>query len=183
MGWDFYLVKAKVIAHTTLSVMKYLPISFFWGVILIAIGCNLKDKGNTAKMFDDSWSTLTIVSEHSVVIKIVNDSDTTIIETHNRGSIFTAKPKKVIIDTAKAYFTKAEKDTIFNLAREIVSHPVTNSRYCTDFVGDLDIFISYGDVRQSINYSGICDWNTLSEKSLKLHNLLRRIAKNVFLGE
>lgn len=163
--------------------MKYFPILFFAGVMLIAIGCNLKDKADPTKMSDDSWSTLTIVSEHRVVIKIVNDSDTTIIETHNRGSIFTAKPKKVMTDTVKAYFTKTEKDTIFNLAKEIVSRPVISSRHCTDFVGDLDVFINYGDVRQSINYSGICDWNTLSDKTLKLHNLLRRKIKDVFLGE
>jgi len=163
--------------------MKYLPILLLAGIVLVNIGCNLKDKDDNGKPFDDSWSTLTIASEHRVVIKIVNDSDTTIIETYNIGSVFTARPKKVVIDTVKAYFNKAEKDTIFRLAKEIVAHPVINGRHCTDFVGDLDIFINYGDVRQQINYSGICDWNILSDNTLKLHNLLRRKIENVFLGE
>jgi hypothetical protein len=163
--------------------MKYILLLFFACLILVNNSCNFKEKEDIKQISDDSWSTLTIVSEHRTVITFVNNNDTSIVKIHHIGSIFTPRPKKIIIDTIKAYFTKAEKDTLFNLAKEIVSHPVVNTRHCTDFVGDLDIFINYGDVRQQINYAGVCDWNTLSDRTMQLHNLLRKRIKNVFLGE
>lgn len=164
--------------------MKYTSILLFGYLLLTVIGCDFKRKYENKKESDDSWSTLIIVSEHRTVITIINGLDTSFVERQNIGSIFTPRPKKVIRDTTKVIFTKAEQDSLFYMAKNIVLYPVLNTRHCTDYVGDLDIYINYGnDIRQGINYSGVCDWTTLSANTLKLHALLKKRMPKVYLGE
>jgi len=162
-------------------------------VCLAAIigGCNQqenKDKGKDKA----SWSTLSIESEESIEVKINNNDDTSIVIVYHSGSFFSPrpqKPQKIKIDTTKIYFTPAEKDSIANLSKELISNPVKSKGGCTDFVGDLQIALYYGvykdpgSVRQSIEYSGVCNWNTLSANTIKLHSILKRKMKNIYLGE
>ncbi|MDB5147511.1 MAG: hypothetical protein JWQ57_1531 [Mucilaginibacter sp.] len=164
--------------------MKYISILFFVSELLVFAGCNFREKKDNSKISDNSWSTLVIVSEHRTIITILNGGDTSVVETRHIGSIFTKRPKKVLKDTIKVNFTETERDSLFNLSKEIVLHPVLNTRHCTDFVGDLDIYIYYGnDISQTISYSNVCDWNTLSDKTLKLHDLLKKKMAKTFLGE
>ncbi|OIQ66917.1 hypothetical protein GALL_515110 [mine drainage metagenome] len=135
------------------------------------------------------WSTLTIESEESTEVRINNDDDTSTVVVYHVGSFFSPKPKKIKIDSIKIYFTPAEKDTIANLSKELISKPVKLRGGCTDFVGDLKIAVYYGaykapgSVRQSIEYSGVCNWNTLSATTIQLHRILKRKMKKIYLGE
>ena len=160
--------------------MKINPLLFLVLLLLMCAGClSKKDRYVDLSIGNDTWSRLTIVSEHRRMIKIDNNNDTSIIETHHIGSIFTGRPKVIKIDTSKVYFTKAEKDTLFNLSQQIVSYPVLNNRHCNDFVGDLDVIIRYyGDTMQQIDYSGVCDWSLLSDDTKQLHEILKRKMKD-----
>ena len=83
----------------------------------------------------------------------------------------------------KTYFTPAEKDTIFNLVEDIISKPISNHKTCTDFLGDIELTVYYrsfrepGSCKQSIAYSGVCNWDTLSIKTKQLSALLKRKIK------
>ncbi len=139
-----------------------------------------------------SWSTLTIESEENTELEINNYDDTSTVLVYHVGSIFSPRPKtsqKIKIDTTKIYFTPAEKDTIANLSKELISKPVKLTGGCTEFVGDLRIAIYYGaykepgSVRQSIEYSGVCNWNTLSANTIQLHRILKKKMGKIYLGE
>ena len=75
--------------------------------------------------------------------------------------------------------------------QNIIANPPKPMHECTDFVGDLKLIIGYGrgnfrepgTYEQSVEYSGVCDWNALSFKTMQLHNILARKLKKVFLGE
>ena len=155
--------------------MKYL---FLISIVFIVTGCVPR-----ISPAPGSWSALTISSEDNTVISIYPDSDTVMVKVYNTGTIF-YKPKKETIDTLRVIFTKAERDSIYILAQEIIEAPPGIQHHCTDFVGDLQLVIHYGDnIKQSIDYSGVCNWNVLSDKTMALHDILKRKMKKVFLGE
>jgi len=132
------------------------------------------------------WDRLLIISEHDVQIHISNDNGTSMVNVYHSGSFFQPLPKnaKVKIDTLKVFFTEAEKDTIFSLVQDLITNPARSKNFCTEFVGSLDLRVSYGkQFIQSAKYSSVCDWNTLSDKTKRLHDMLRSRIKNVYLGE
>lgn len=104
------------------------------------------------------------------------------VKSYGGGSIFTGF-HKVKIDSLKAYFTMVEKDSIYHLAKSIISDAVESKAGCTEFVGDLKLDIDYGtwgnpgSSRQSIEYSGVCEWDTLSTETRQLKALLDRRIK------
>jgi|GEM_PF-2285608 len=157
-------------------------IIFFALFLLALIGC----KQVVDKVSENPWSVLRIISEEDTQITINNDDDTSMVNVYHRGSFFAPLPKnkKIKIDTFKAYFTKAEKDTIFSLVKDLIQQPAKTSKFCTDYVGSLDLMIVYGEqFKQRGEYSSVCDWNVLSDKTKQLHDILRRRIKNVYLGE
>lgn len=128
------------------------------------------------------WSTLTIVSEENEIITIENNEDTSMVKSYDGGSIFTGR-HKVIVDSLKAYFTTAEKDTLYSLMKDIITAPAKPKIACTDFAGDLKLIIDYnsfkepGSLRQSVEYTGVCKWDSLSDKTIHLHSILKRRIK------
>jgi hypothetical protein len=161
--------------------MKY--ISFFYFTIFVSsIGCKQPDK----KIDSNPWRKLILISEEDTRITINNDNDTSIINVFHSGSFFSPLPKnaKVKVDTLKAYFTMAEKDTLFSLAKDLIIHPAKTDKFCTEYVGSLKLVIDYGEqVQQVAVYSSVCNWNLLSDKTMKLHNMLKKRIKGVYLGE
>jgi hypothetical protein len=172
--------------------MKKIILLVFLYIFVINTGCNFHNEKNNPAT--PNWNTLTIESEERTVITINNDDDTSAVIVYHAGSFFSPLPKssKIKIDTIKAYFSLAEKDTIFNIAKEIMSNPIKKAG-CTDYVGDLKIVIDYGgfsdglkmpgSFRQSIEYSGVCNWNKLSRETMQLHKILKRKMKKDYLGE
>ena len=133
-----------------------------------------------------AWSSLTIVSEEDTQITINNDGDTSMVNVYHRGSFFAPLPKntKVKVNTFKVYFTKAEKDTLFSLVKDLIEHPAKTSNFCTEYVGSLGLMIVYGEqFKQRGEYSSVCDWTILSDKTKHLHDVLRRRIKSIYLGE
>lgn len=109
--------------------------------------------------------------------------DSSSVRDSNTGS-FLNPTKQTATKKLRVFFTQAEKDTIFNLSRQIITAPVNNNRnYCTDFVGSLSIVIHYYSFIQQGKYSGVCNWNKLSPQTIHLHQILRRKIKEVYLGE
>src|SRR6185437_616879 len=141
--------------------MKY-TILLFLSVLMVNIGCKQK----THSLTPLAWSTITIVSEYSTVITINNENDTSMVDIAHTGSFFSPLPKntKVKVDTIKAYFTVAEKDTLFSLVKQLITEPVNTNKFCTEYVGSLELIIDYGRQFKQIGmYSSVCNWNVLSD--------------------
>lgn len=155
--------------------MKYFTMFFSISTILM-VGCKHQSDENQDKK-SDHWQTLVITSDDYQVITITNNDDTSTVKSYDGGSIFQGR-HKTKIDSLRTYFTRAEKDTLFRLSKDIISNAVPPAHYCTDFVGDLRLTIYYNEsVQQSINYSGICKWDSLSKQTIHLHQILKRRIK------
>jgi len=155
---------------------------FYILMIFAFLSCNKPEKKDTSV----DWQKLVLISEHDTYVRIENNTDTSIVNVYHAGSFFNPLPKgaKVKVDTLKVYFTKTEKDTIFSLAKDLITNPVKARHFCTDFVGTLQLYIYYNEqFEQKANYSSVCDWTALSDKTVSLHNILRKRIKNIFLGE
>jgi hypothetical protein len=149
--------------------------------ILLFLGCHRAEKKDVA-----DWQKLTLISERNTYIRIENGTDTSIVNVYHIGSFFNPLPKgaKVKVDTFKVYFTKDEKDTIFSLTRDLIVNPINAHHFCTEYVGSLQLYIYFNEqLEQRVFYSSVCDWTRLSDKTIRLHNILRNRIKNVFLGE
>jgi len=151
-------------------------------IFILTMGCKQQVKRVDAW----SWSKLDIISEEDTQITINNDDDTSVIRVFHRGSFFSPLPKnkKIKVDTIKVFFTRAEKGTIFSLVNDLILYPASTSKFCTDYVGDLQLVIDYGNQFKQIGvYASVCNWNLLSDKTRRLHNILRRKIKKLYLGE
>ena len=148
--------------------------------IILFFGCH-QNSANPSAL----WTELTITSEAQTEIIIYADNDTATVKIYDSGAFsFFAQPKKHKIDTLKVIFNPGERLEIFRLARDIVATPPKSIHHCTDFVGDLDIKIYYGEeCTPTFEYSGVCNWNILSDKTQALHDMLKGKMKKVFLGE
>jgi hypothetical protein len=155
--------------------------SLFALLILVAMmitECDSNKSKLTSQSLNANWDSLKIVSEDNTVIIINNLNDSTFVKSYSSGSIFVDKPVKVKVDTLKTYFTMSEKDTLFNIIKDIVSTPPKPKQTCTDFVGDLKLVVYYSNsYNQSVEYSGVCDWGSLSDKTTELHKILKRKIK------
>jgi len=134
------------------------------------------------KKLPPSWSTITIVSDNYEVITINNYEDTSSVKSYDGGLIFTGH-HKVKVDSLRTYFTMTEKDSIYKLAEYLIANPANSKASCLDFKGDLKLDVDYGtfvepgSFRQSIEYSGICQWDTLSTETRQLKKILSRKIK------
>jgi len=162
--------------------MKSLIVLTIIALLLVYLSC--KQKTNIVTEPNHDWTTIIINEEDDRIITYINNQDdTSLIKFNDFGSFFTGY-HKTKTDSVKSYFTMAEKDTIFNLARGIISTAVKPKVRCTDFVGDIEITIYYyenfgepGSYKQMIAYSGICRWDTLSFKTAQLQAILHRKIK------
>jgi len=151
-------------------------------LLMVLFGCHSNTKKNTSRIIDTNWSTLSITSENEIQIIINKNEDTSLVIDRNVGSFFTGF-HKAKIDTLKTCFTITEKDSLFRLSDEIITVPVRHKAACTDFVGDLNVTIYYGSYKspgsysRSIDYSGVCKWDTLSNKTMALREILQRRIK------
>lgn len=155
-----------------------LRLALFSLFISLLLGCHNSVSKKENKI--EGWTSLKITLENYKVIELKNSgaSDSAAVTTYLKGSIF--QPiKKVQIIKEKLFFTQAEKDTICDLASDIISHPTAPKHFCTEFVGDIQLAVSYGDqLTRSCTYESVCDWTTLSDKTLKLNAILTRRMKH-----
>jgi len=160
--------------------MKLFTYLIILGLIGMCIGCKPKP---VQQQQASEWTALTIQSEDNAEIIVYPDSDTVTVHVYHTASFF-SPPKKVTVDTLRIVFPKAERDSIFYLVKDIITAPPPVSGHCTEFIGDLRVKIYYGEtLNQGVDYSGVCNWNRLSLKTMQLHNILKRRIKKVFLGE
>ncbi|MEZ2338643.1 hypothetical protein AB6735_23545 [Mucilaginibacter sp. RCC_168] len=157
--------------------MKLLIILIFISTFITA--CNFKKNDISKSEADQPWNELTIIDDHRIVTTINNDNDSSIVRIYHTGSIFTPRPKKLVIDTLKAWFTKSEKDTLAYLTKEIILNPISTTNYCTEFVGSVEMKISYGQFKLSGEYDSVCDWTILSDRTKKLNSILQRQLKTL----
>lgn len=157
--------------------MRFVIILTFAILLLIGLGCKQKVINTNVNR---DWTSLTIDEEdHRTVITINNQDDTSDVRFNDFEGFFTGF-HKTKTDSLKTYFTLAEKDTIFSLIENIISNPVKAKHACTDFVGDVELTIYYGEFKapgtckQSIAYSGVCNWDSLSAKTAQLSALLNK---------
>ena len=93
--------------------------------------------------------------------------------------------QKVKVDTFKAYFTKGRERHAFFFGGGLNLASGENKQV---FVPNMwvawRLVIVYGrQFQQRGEYSSVCNWNLLSDKTIHLHNILKRRIKNIYLGE
>ncbi|TWR27081.1 hypothetical protein FPZ42_08595 [Mucilaginibacter achroorhodeus] len=130
----------------------------------------------------EAWNNLTVVDNHNVVFNIYNDDDSTTVM-HRKGAGPFSHSHKNFIDTIKIKFTPVERDSIYKLAKAIITNPQQRISGCTDYVGSIVLMIDYGaykspgSYRLTGEYSGVCKWDTLSIACATLNKLLYRHVK------
>ena len=140
------------------------------------MGCNPKPNPS----LQHPWTSMTITLDDHEVISINNQNDSSLVKWYNNGGFFTGW-HKLKMDSLKVFFNNDERDTIFKLTKHLISEPV-NKNYgsCTDYLGDIKLIIDYGNYkgpgsyRQSAEYSGVCEWESLSKETEILSSLLKR---------
>ncbi|RYU92156.1 hypothetical protein EWM62_01570 [Mucilaginibacter terrigena] len=136
-------------------------------------GC--KSKPTTIDLKDSvPWQRLTIVDEKDVGYFIQNNTDPGYVIVYHRGSFFAPQKKTFKQDTLRVNFTNAENDTLAYIMKDLIVHPVKTEKFCTDFVGSLNLKINYGQYELSGRYSSVCDWSQLSDKTRQLKAILNR---------
>ncbi|MDN3549239.1 hypothetical protein [Mucilaginibacter aquaedulcis] len=158
--------------------MKQPVTSILIFVITFATSCNFNKKQIDVSGADE-WQSIYITDDNRVVTGIQNNNDSSIVKVYHRGSIFTTRPNKIIIDTLKTWFSRSEKDSLAYLAKSIILNPVKTKSFCTEFVGTVKIEISYGQFKQSGGYTSVCDWPSLSNQTKQLNNILQRKMKKL----
>jgi hypothetical protein len=164
--------------------MKYLfLLSFLW-FLATSTGCNSHENKSSNDTTTIIWNRLIIRSEGGPTVDINDDNDSSIVKIYPVFDFFSPAQKKTYkIKTLKVYFTTQEKDTLFHLAKDIILNPVKPHSSCTEFIGHLELFIDYGQFKQSGEYTSVCNWTSLSDKTMHLHRLLKKRIKGVYLGE
>jgi len=155
-------------------------------IMAVTSSCH-REPGKFTKPFqvDSTWSALVIVAEGDQQIEINNfDNDSSRVFIYHHGSFFAPVPKnKWCTDTLVARFTKAEKDTLVYLAKDLIINHVTATNFCTEYVGSLRLTIRYKQFTLNGEYSSVCNWTTLSDKTLKLYKILKRRIKVVYSAD
>lgn len=148
----------------------------------LCAGILLSCKHTVKNPLPTNWRKVTILSEGSTEIVLNNDTDSTEVKYYDFRTIFTPH-RKLKNDSLTTYFTKKEKDSIFRLSQQIISNPVESKAGCSEFVGELSITIDFkalgvlGSFEQSIKYTSVCEWDTLSPQTRALHGILKRKIK------
>jgi hypothetical protein len=135
------------------------------------------------------WTKMIIVSEDDISIQFDKDNDTARVITYHILAPLMKDGKRIKPDTTAVVFNHADIDSLSNVANAIVLNPPDTKAGCTDFVGDLSIRLFYGGYKEpgyylrSVEYSGVCNWNRLSDKTQQLHDILKKNIHKVYLGE
>lgn len=126
----------------------------------------------------DYWQTVEITSNNSIKITINpwDDPSEVIIKSWH-GADPSVQVKTV--DTIKVVFKRETRDSIADIVKDLIEHPVQTDRFCTDYVGNLELKRVHGQVTQNIRYASICDWSTLSPETETLHAILKRHIKEI----
>jgi hypothetical protein len=161
-----------------LTNMKLLITSLLLYILIGTASCNL-NKSSDEFSISRPWNSLTIIDDQRIVFIINNDLDSSTVEVHNIGSIFSPAPKEKLIDTFKVYFTKPEKDTLAYLTQKLIINPPKIKSFCTEFVGTIELKIDYGQFKQYGKYDSVCDWSLLSDQTKQLSKILKRNFKKI----
>ncbi|MDN3585027.1 hypothetical protein [Mucilaginibacter flavus] len=139
------------------------------------------NKQSTSSTAGLIWSKLTILTERSTKVNITNDRDSAVVILYNTGSFFNPHSKDAYIDTLSTFFTSSEKDSLASLARDLIVNPAKIKGFCTEFVGDLQLSLYYGEqFNLSCHYSSVCNWSELSDKTKLFNNILQRRLKPLY---
>ncbi|MBL0745895.1 hypothetical protein [Chryseolinea lacunae] len=76
------------------------------------------------------------------------------------------------IRTESVKIRKEEADSVYKWTKKLTNDVFLPEKFCTDYVGHLKVTIEYGgSVKQSCEYSSMCDWRTMSKETMKLSKM------------
>lgn len=136
----------------------YIPMYLLFAALAFSIAtlssCNREPERFTKPFtVDTAWSTLYIGAENDQQIVIDNTGDDfSRVFIYHHGSFFAPVPKNQWrTDTLIARFTKAEKDTLVYLAKDLIINHITAASFCNDYVGSLRLTVRYKHLRWMVN--------------------------------
>jgi hypothetical protein len=108
-------------------------------------------------------------------LTVYNDGDSLVLKSWTYKDSVTEKGKVWIpigFKTKKESVNQMKKDSIYFWTTKINWPPVMPVKFCTDYVGSLKVKIQFGDrVFQTSEFYSICEWETMSTETGKLHRL------------
>jgi len=165
--------------------MKSIAMILLALIIFVISACNNHKPVTTTR----HWTKMIIVSEDNISIQFDKGNDTARVIYYHILSPLMKNGKRIKLDTAAVVFNHADIDSLSNVANAIMLNPPVAKVGCTDFVGDLSIRLFYGGYKEpgsylrSVEYSGVCNWNRLSDKTQQLRDILEKNMRKFYLGK
>lgn len=100
----------------------------------------------------------------------------TVVQVAKPGDIveFTTPGKEML----RYPINKAELDSLFKQANELLNFKKQPERICTDYVGSLHIWIRYNSqVVKKVSFTSICDWRKLNAHTTRIDQLFKKIVE------
>lgn len=155
--------------------MKLLFKTFMFFALVVTLSCNSNIKQPIS--VEDHWQYIRINDRNAVSFLIDFNNDPSEMLFYRGGGFF-SKDKKVTVDTLSSSFTQAEKDSIYLLAKELISAAPKPKLFCTELTGGLELTIVNSDqLIRSIKYRSTCDWSKISPGAKQLSDILQRHVK------
>jgi len=130
--------------------------------VTISFSCARKTEYRLQQDISNQWQYLQLVF-NDTVIQLVKSVNTLEIKTLKEG-------------LREYQINESERDSLFKEANELVDSKTQPKRFCTDYVGELKIWIRYNSqVEKQVTFNSICDWRELNANTTTIDMLLKKI--------
>lgn len=78
------------------------------------------------------------------------------------------------IDIIEFYMTWTERDSLFNYAFEAISNSAQTNVNCTEYIGNLDLYMNNFNNSISCKYRSVCIWPEVSPNLSDLYKFMKK---------
>ena len=150
----------------------------YLAIILSSIlpGCQ---QNESIDKYSSIWNAITLESEGQQ-ITIYGARDSVVLKQWDYRDSLTENERIWIripfnIRTENIKIKKEEMNHIYTWSKKLITDFALPEKFCTDYVGHLRLTIQYTDqIKQSCEYSSICEWRVLNSETKKLNELLEQ---------
>lgn len=148
-------------------------IIYFFTVLL----CTCCNKLSDNKVKHEGVTDLFILFQSATII-VRNYEDSIQLESWDKRDSVTTNGIYYIpvnLEKRSSSLSKIEKDSISSWVQKLASYPVKPAKFCTDYVGYVKFVVRYSSqVEQSCKYTSVCEWDSLSNETIKLNKLIKK---------
>jgi hypothetical protein len=154
----------------------------YFAIILVSsltiFSCNQsKITTHEIEIQEAKWDKITIETDRQI-ISIYSDRDTIISSTWVYKDSFVTSTENwktpINREQRKVYLESINKDSIHSLVVDIITEPVFTDQSATCYAGNIRICVQLGNTELCCRYSSVGNWTTVSAKTRKLYDILKR---------